>query len=659
MSKEKNQRLRLNDFKNQFELEFLKKIGDRKLIAYGASGRWWEINSVIYIEDLVEFFVDGNPDRWGEIYWGKEIRTPAELRNLDTTKYAVVVSTAYFEEVSKVLDRYGLKCGVDYFNVFQYVHLPVSFPVGSCNTLIRFLDSVPTKMRHIVANKTDKRIGIVMNAECFNTGLTDAPFAVALFLILKWKGYDTRLIVDRLHWDGDIMIYEGHCKVCDTVTNMIVDKLKEVVPESDIMYIDPVGEYKISEQDAEKCEKIAEYGASWSKWHKGYYGRFYSWEFLKNQYARNFKKNFSYIDDFFQKNHFDVINASTALHKRAGIFNYAAEKRNIRVTSQDAYDKASMLVCTNGPASCGMDTPRIFEEKWIKEDEEDEIMKYAVQMWEKRRNLTISTKAEDLNLDNYKDIIRTKGYAYTGFQPPRSEIRRSYDVIIPLNIRCDGAALMAETVFGSLEQWLIQTLDFVINKLGKSVLLREHPAGRYHPDYYTCTEIYAAHPEILEPYEDSDLLLYVKSDEDVNLYQYIEQCKIVIPWTSTTGIEAGIMKKDVLVHTDVFYRDSKFVKCVHSVDEYFDYLKKELLNKKQPRKGEEEAYEEALKYFYYSMARTLLTRFTSMHSNEFPWRFECFEELLEEEGVEEIIQIVAEDVPSVYLVEKQHRKVYN
>lgn len=658
MSKTENKRIQWNNIKNKFELALLEKIGNRKLIAYGASSRWSDINKIIYLEDLVEFFVDSNPNRWGEIYCEKEIKSLECLKDLDTSKYAVIVATAYYENVSAILENYGLRSGIDYFNVFQYVFLLTDYPLGSINTLIRFIDSVPTQMLHIVPDKTEKKIGIVLNSECLNTGIIDSPFATALFLILKWKGYDVKLIVDKLHWDGDIMLYEGHCKVCDAITDLIVDKLREKVPDTDIVFIEPIGEHKISKQDAEKCEKIAEYSANWSRWHKAYYGQFHSWKFLKDQYADIFKRNFSYIDSFFEKNHFDVINASTALHKRAGIFNYVAEKRNIRVTSQDAFDKESMLVCTNGPASCGGDTSRVFEEKWIKEEEKDEILKNASKMWEKRRGLTITIQKDDLNLNSYKDMMRTKGYAYTVLQGPRSEIKRFYDVIIPLNIRCDGAALMAKTIFGSFEQWLIQTLDFVINKLGKSVLLREHPATRCHPDYYTCTEIYAAHPEILEPYKDSDLLFYVKSDEDVNLYQYIEQCKIVIPWTSTTGVEAGIMKKDVLVHTDVYYKNSKFVKCAHSVDEYFDCLQKELLDKKSSEK-EEGTYEEALLYFYYSMARRMLTKFTSMHSAECPWRFECFEELLEEDGVEEIVQIVAEDVPSVYLIEKQHRRIYN
>lgn len=653
MNSTKNKRIRLNEFRNQYEESFIEKIGDKKLVCFGASSRWKDINRIICVEDLVEYFVDEDSSRWGEIYFEKEIRDPSVLKSLDTDKYVVVVLAGAYDHISTLLDEYGLKREVDYFNLFQYLYL-TDFTAGSFNTLIRFLDSVPEKMRYIAADKTDQRIGIVMNVESLNTGVIDAPFSVALFLILKWKGYDVRLIVDYLSWDGDIIQYEGRCQMCRIITDQIVDKLRKVVPESDIMYIDYSGNYEISEQDAEKCEKIAEYAADWSTWHRNYNGKYIPVALLQKKLSEIYKKNLPYIDAFFEQNHFDVINPSTALHKRGGIFNYIAERRNIRVSSQDGYDKESMLISPSGPACCGTDIPRVFVEGWIKEAEEEEIIKRAVRMWEKRKGLTISTKEEDFNLTRYRELVRTKGRACMGLQTPRAAMERSYDVVIPLNIKCDGEALVAETVFGSLKEWLTQTLDFVINKLGKSVLLREHPALRYHKGYRS-TEIYDAYPEILEPYKDNDMLLYVRSDEDLNLYQYMERCKVVLPWTSTSGMEAGIMKKDVVVHTNVFYKNAGFVQCAHSVNEYFDFVKKSLLDEKEFENDNREAF----KYFYFSMARRLVTKFTIFHSNVYPWQFENFEELLKEEGVEEVIQIVAENVPSCYLIEKQHRRIYD
>ena len=57
------------------------------------------------------------------------------------------------------------------------------------------------------------------------------------------------------------------------------------------------------------------------------------------------------------------------------------------------------------------------------------------------------------------------------------------------------------------------------------------------------------------------------------------------------------------------------------------------------------------------MNRILTTDFTIVNSNESDWKFKSFRELLEAEGVEEIVQIVAENVPSVYLVERQRRRL--
>ena len=57
---------------------------------------------------------------------------------------------------------------------------------------------------------------------------------------IKWRGYHVKLIVDRLHWEGDIELYEGHCAVCDYVRDIVIHKLEKLVPEEDILYIDPV-----------------------------------------------------------------------------------------------------------------------------------------------------------------------------------------------------------------------------------------------------------------------------------------------------------------------------------------------------------------------------------------------------------------------------------
>ena len=70
------------------------------------------------------------------------------------------------------------------------------------------------------------------------------------------------------------------------------------------------------------------------------------------------------------------------------------------------------------------------------------------------------------------------------------------------------------------------------------------------------------------------------------------------------------------------------------------------------------AYEDALKYFYYTMNRILITDFTIVNFNDGIWNFESFIDLIHAQGGDEIVKVVAEGIPSVYLVEKQHRKIY-
>ena len=339
------------------------------------------------------------------------------------------------------------------------------------------------------------------------------------------------------------------------------------------MYLDPVNTtaLSLSEKDREECKTVARCATNWDKWINHFYARFLPWDSLYHAYADIYEKNCSYVDYFFRENHFDVINVPTALHKRGGIYHYICRKRQIRITSEDGLAEGTVTISANGAAGCNMDTPRLIE-GWLDEEREPaDLLERAASMWEKRKNMTATVSAE-ADTAEYRKVMERNGYAYTSFQPSWKETHQIYDVVIPLNCKCDGGALVANSLFGSLEQWVEQVLDYIINTLGKSVLVREHPSGRVESSEHSCTELYASSPEILERYRDNKLFHYVRSYEELNLYQYMETCKVVLPWTSTVGLEAALMRKNVLVHTDVYYRNSDFVLSPQNCEEYFEML---------------------------------------------------------------------------------------
>lgn len=462
-----------------------------------------------------------------------------------------------------------------------------------------------------------------------------------------------KLIVDRLHWEGDIELYEGHCAVCDYVRDVVIRNLEKLVPKEDILYIDPVGGTELSPEDQRECERIAGYSVGWSKFYNGWNSRYRSDHLLQDDFAQIFKTNLSYINSFFENNHFDTINAITALHKMAAVYYYAGRKRHMRVSSQDGQSGLT-LISSNGPGSYGEDIPVFLEKMWEDIPDKKEIMDRAARMWEKRKG---ASKGKDLSWEEYWKKRKEKGYENVSFQAPQAELEQTYDVVIPLNIMNDGAALGVHTIFDDMKEWLEKTLDYVIHELNGTVLIREHPAWKYQPSYIVNLELYNSFPEILEAYKGNKSLRYVKSEEEINLYQYMEQCKVLIPWTSTVGIEAGIMGKNVLVHTNANYRNAAFASKVHTQKEYFENLKRCIVGGAFLVKDKQQAYEDALKYFYYTMNRRLTTDFTIVNSCEAEWKFNSFEELSDAEGVDEIVQIVADNVPSVYLIEKQRRRL--
>ncbi len=648
------ERVRLNELINSLETFLLGKFGDKKLICYGASSLWTDINRIVAIDDLVEFFVDGDSSRWGDEYYGLEIKSPEVLRDIDKSEYSVVVLAGAFEEISGILDEMGWEKNVNFFNIYQYIHIDREMSYGPINKFLRFLRTVPPEMMNVPVREDSERIGIVLNAEGLNFGTTYMPYEISLFLILKWRGYNVKLIVDRLHWDGDIELYEGHCAVSDYLRDVVIGKLEKLVLESDILYIDPVGDIMLSLEDEQECERIAEYSVRWSKWYNDWNSRFRSGNLLQNDFAEIFKRNLSYINAFFEKNHFDTINAMTALHKIAGVYYYAGKKRNMRVSSQDGM-RGSTLICANGPASYGEDIPRFLEKMWGEIVNKDVIMDRAEQMWETRRGA--SSKISDMSFGEYIKLRKEKGYENISFQAPETELNRIYDVIIPMNLINDGAALGIVTIFDDIGQWLEQTLDYVIYKLKATVLIREHPSMMLLPSYMAKSELHTSYPEVLKQYKGNKSLRYVKSDEQINLYQYIDKCKVLIPWTSTVGMEAGIMGKNVLIHTNVYYENAAFACRAHTREEYFEKLEKCITGGEFLVGDKQRAYEDALRYFYFTMNRRLKTDFTIVSSFDSPWKFDNFEELLEAEGVNEVVQIVAENVPSVYLIEKQRKRL--
>ena len=110
-----------------------------------------------------------------------------------------------------------------------------------------------------------------------------------------------------------------------------------------------------------------------------------------------------------------------------------------------------------------------------------------------------------------------------------------HDVVIPLNIEWDSAALGLHSCFITDVEWVFKTVEYILENTNATVAVREHPAGRHFPDHHQnverlLTTTFGKHP---------NFTFYSKRSA-VNSYRLIKKSRLVLPHSSTIGIEAAM-----------------------------------------------------------------------------------------------------------------------
>jgi 5S rRNA maturation endonuclease (ribonuclease M5) len=149
---------------------------------------------------------------------------------------------------------------------------------------------------------------------------------------------------------------------------------------------------------------------------------------------------------------------------------------------------------------------------------------------------------------------------------PRSlHAQKTFDVIVPLNYRPDTAALGRGLLFQSVEEWIREIGHWATTNKKWSVCFRQHPAERFA--HVIATDDIGSLVRSLDP--SGQYLSFVAADDSVNTYDLMEKCKVVLPFTSTLGIEAVYTGKPVILGTKCYYRDFGFTINPVDKDEYF------------------------------------------------------------------------------------------
>lgn len=610
--------------------ESLEKYQNRKIICFGGGTAATTLTKNLLVNYNVECYLDNNCKIWGDKICGKPIVNPEILKEKKKGTYLVIILSKYATKISQQLLEYGLEENRDFINIYnefsKYFRVK-KFDEGAYKFL-DFIKRIPKKSFDNIKKISDTKIGVVCIASMLNQ---ETWYPMAQYLILKYLGYDVTLIMDNLQSVDDYIYFEDHSIIAKVYTDYIIERMKEQVGDTRIEYIKANNKMELDEKDIEEAIRLAKLNVTWQSAKTDELPD-YTTDERYNLFKGILINNMESIKYFFENNKFDTINVITGLHKHRGLYMWEGFRNNMRVSNYDGAGIGQTLYETNYPCSHSYDITKLIEDNNFTEVEVARILDWSKKDFLKRTNSTVEN--EGYNYQLVKDV---------------EENQRYYNIIIPLNISWDAAALGLDRVFSSYKEWIIETVSYIVKNTNASIMIREHPAQETFKNYdYENFE-----EEVNRICSNKNRVYYCHSYEKVNTYKMVEKCKIVLPYSSTIGVEAAIMRKKVIVHSNCYYSEMKFVDRANTKSEYFELISKHLTN---DFILDENIKKEAYLCYYFQMKHGIRTIFREAI---YTWMDFSVFDLLNHEGVMKIMSIIAKGETGIYLNIKEELDNYN
>lgn len=526
----------------------------------------------------------------------------------------------HVSEIKEQLEQYGLEEGKNFIDIYSSLvsYFKIKSFENKATKFIKQLDSIPGGLFKQV-KKFDKPIGIVCSAVFERI----RPwFALEQCLLLRYYGYDCVCIVDCLKGFDEYVHFEGITEISIYYINKAIAKIREICPDFRVKYITYEGNrYTLSEREEQICREYSYEILKWFDSRKEYF----LWRKREDRVQITediLKKNLSYIKQFFVENKFSTINVSTGAHKHRCLYKFLSNELDMRLITYDggAKDPNRFLYTTNGISSHHKDVARLINEKWFGTEEQEKLYIIAENEFKKRIN---STRDDD---KCYFQLVKI------------DKIKESYDVIMPLNISWDAAALFQNRLFKNDMEWIHETVKYIMENTDCNVLIREHPCKVGltqfdHPDLRDSLRRLSKYGERVH---------ICLAEEKINTYSYVNECKLVLPYSSTVGLEAVALGKKILVHTDCYYSDIGISEKIYTKEQYFERIKYYVNNSYEVQEIEKRKAILALLYLKNDYLRTEFTDGIG------EWLDYSWEKLLSIKETERMKDIIINNIPALY-----------
>jgi hypothetical protein len=386
--------------------------------------------------------------------------------------------------------------------------------------------------------------------------------------------------------------------------------------------------------DIDECARMANLNAVW--WMKTALPSSEKMHIEQNEKAA-FLVCMPQILGFFQhwSNKLNQIIIPGGIFQNSGLALYAARKYSITAITTDSAEDRLFVGCNSVAAH-------------------KEAVKEALR-------IIMSTQSKDI--PNIKKIAEeelkkcTSGTDRYGWQPKTSPSTSAlnYDVLIPLNIDCDSAALGKHRLFHDTWEWLCTTINFLRETANVSVCIREHPPG---------TAQYVRRNDILcdalcDKFKEDVLVKVFRRDDKVNTYHLVRNSRLVLPFTSTVGLEAVLLGKPIVTMSDVYYAGLTFSPICKTVDEYFQTIIQNLQSYSQSKNIPDEAF---VIYYLAQFCARMWTKFIPQRSQA-EFCFHPINSLLSDPNIQALIQCLGGKniclIQNERILSKEFKDIYN
>lgn len=349
---------------------------------------------------------------------------------------------------------------------------------------------------------------------------------------------------------------------------------------------------------------------------------------LQRAFMPLLQRSLPHLNGLFSSQEFTFIVAPGGMYGNTGLLVLLGEKHGVRVSTYDS-GEGQLLLGTSGPAACQYDIAHcVLEAKALLGADLPLACEVARAHLERRRT--------------QKQAYFTSG-THAGM--PIQVLAAAEDthvhpegVLIPLNVEWDTAATGLHRFYRDDTEWVTRTVAFLLEQGDIDVVVRQHPATRIFTDgaQWMADELarrFGQHPRFH----------FIAAAAAVNSYQLLEAARVVLPLSSTIGVEAAMLGKPIVLESRAYYATLAFAEVC---DDEATYFARVLHHARRPSTlPSEKVVSAELTYFFAAVANELATEFTPVPEDFAKWSTRTLEELQASPAIRTFVTALVEGVP--------------